>query len=181
MKKVTLLAFSAAIAVSACAQQNPTAMKYGKLITAEDAKRHLSILASDEFEGRETGKPGAEKAANYIAGEFKKLGLKAPINGSYFFNVPLVQSALKVSTFAVNGKAFVLGQDFIPNGTVPDKSVKDSEVVFVGFGTENEIGSADLSGKIVLWINEDKPEEGKAPNVAVRMTTARLKVLANLQ
>jgi hypothetical protein len=181
MKKATLLAFSAAIAVSACAQQNPTSMKYGKLITAEDAKKHLSILASDEFEGRETGKPGAEKAANYIAGEFKKLGLQAPVNGSYFFNVPLVQSALKVSAFTVNGKPFVLGQDFIPNGTVPNKNVSGSEVVFVGFGTESEIGSTDLAGKVVLWINEDKPEEGKTPNVAVRMTTARLKVFANLQ
>src|SRR4051812_11263093 len=174
MKKVSLFITALAIGASACAQQNATAVKYGKLITADDARKHLSILASDEFEGRETGKPGAEKAANYIAGEFKKLGLKAPVNGSYFFNVPLVQSALKVSTFAVNGKAFVLGQDFIPNGSVPDKSIKDTEVVFVGFGTESEIGSANLSGKVVLWINEDKPEEGKTPNIAVRMTTARL-------
>jgi hypothetical protein len=171
MKKVTLLAFSAAIAVSACAQQNPTAMKYGKLITAEDAKRHLSILASDEFEGRETGKPGAEKAANYIAGEFKKLGLKAPINGSYFFNVPLVQSALKVSAFTVNGKAFVLGQDFIPNGTVPDKRVKDVAKLFLwALAPKAKLVLTDLAGKVVLWINEDKPEEGKTPNVAVRMT-----------
>jgi acetylornithine/succinyldiaminopimelate/putrescine aminotransferase len=88
MKKITLWAFSTAFVLNACAQQNPTAVKYAQLISADDAKKHLSILASDAFEGRETGKPGAEKAANYIAAEFKRLGLQAPVNGSYFLNVP---------------------------------------------------------------------------------------------
>ncbi|HEY9196383.1 MAG TPA: M28 family peptidase [Mucilaginibacter sp.] len=181
MKKVTLMAFAAAIATTACAQQNPTALKYGQLITAEDAKKHLSILASDEFEGRETGKPGAEKAANYIAGEFKKLGLQAPVNGSYFFNVPLVQNLLKVSTFSVNGRSFTLGQDFFNNGAVTDNNIKASEVIFVGYGTDGEIGSTDLTGKVVLWINEDKPEAGVTPNTSPRLSTARLKVLKSLQ
>lgn len=175
------MAFTAAMAVNACAQQNPIALKYGQLISAEDAKRHLSILASDAFEGRETGKPGAEMAAKYIAGEFKKLGLEAPVKGSYFFDVPLVQNVLKVSTFTVNGKAFTLGQDFFPNGTIPDNNIKAGDVVFVGFGTESELGTTDLTGKVVLWINEDKPEAGKTANTAVRMSTARLQVLKNLQ
>jgi hypothetical protein len=180
MKKITLLAFSAAIAVNACAQQNRTAMKYAKLITAGHAKKHLSILASDAYEGRETGKPGAEKAANYIAAEFKRLGLKAP-NGSYFFNVPLVQKVLKMSAFTVNGKSFVLGTDFFPNGSVVDNDIKGSDIVFVGYGTESEIGTTDLAGKIVLWINEDKPEAGKAANTAPRMSTARQAIVKNLQ
>jgi hypothetical protein len=181
MKKITLLALSAVVAANACAQQNPTAMKYAKLISAEDAKKHLSILASDEFEGRETGKPGAEKAANYIAAEFKRLGLQAPVKGSYFFDVPLVQNTLKVTTLTINGKPFVLGQDFLPNGTVPDNNVKATEFVFVGFGTDSELGSTDLANKVVLWINEDKPEAGKTPNTSVRMGTARLQILKNLQ
>lgn len=39
-------------------------------------KRHLYTLASDEMEGRATGTPGIEKAAQYIEGEFKRIGLK---------------------------------------------------------------------------------------------------------
>ena len=66
MKKIYLWAISSAFALHACAQQNPTIIKYAKLITADDAKKHLSIIASDDFEGRETGKPGAEKAANWL-------------------------------------------------------------------------------------------------------------------
>ncbi|WP_289029912.1 M28 family peptidase, partial [uncultured Algoriphagus sp.] len=38
-------------------------------------KKHLYTLASDEMEGRATGTPGIEKAAQYIENEFKKNGL----------------------------------------------------------------------------------------------------------
>ena len=123
MKKIYLWTISSAFALNACAQQNPTIIKYAKLITADDAKKHLSIIASDDFEGRETGKPGAEKAANYIAAEFKRLGLQAPVNGSYFLDVPLTQNLLQVTDFTVNGKAFSYGKDFYLTGTYPDKNL----------------------------------------------------------
>src|SRR5476651_1326044 len=124
MKKITLLALSAVVAASACAQQNPTAMKYAKLISAEDAKKHLSILASDEFEGRETGKPGADKAANYLAGQFKKLGLQPPVNGSYFLQIPLIEPVFTVNNFTVNGSALAYGKDFYATGTAPTYTLK---------------------------------------------------------
>jgi hypothetical protein len=181
MKKVSLFITALAIGASACAQQNATAVKYGKLITAEGAKKHLSILASDEFEGRETGKPGAEKAANYIAGEFKKLGLQAPVSGSYFFDVPLAENSLKINAFAINGQTFNNGDDFFLNGLFADKSINASDIVFVGYGTEAELGTTDLTGKVVLWINEDKPEAGKTANTSYRMTTARQAILKAIQ
>jgi len=181
MKKLSLCITAFALAASAYAQKNTGPEKYAKYITAEDAKRHLSILASDAFEGRETGKPGADKAANYIAGEFKKLGLQAPVNGSYFFDVPLVENSTKVS-FDLNGQPINNGQDFFSGrGTTADKSVNASEVVFIGYGTDAEIANTDLAGKVVLWINEDKPEAGKTPNTSYRLSTGRTQVLKNLQ
>src|SRR3954466_14059098 len=36
----------------------------------------VTYLASDPLEGRRTGTAGATEAANFIAGEFKKLGLR---------------------------------------------------------------------------------------------------------
>jgi len=155
--------------------------KYASLITADDAKRHLSILASDDFEGRETGKPGADKAANYIAGEFKKLGLQAPVNGSYFLDIPLVENSTKI-TLSVNGQALTNGQDFYAGrGAAADRAVDAAEVVFIGYGTDAEIGSTDLTGKVLLWINEDKPEAGKTANTGVRMSNARAAIVKNLQ
>lgn len=54
-------------------------------ITIADLKHRMNILASDSLEGRRTGEPGAEKAANYIAHEFARIGLM-PLarDGSYF-------------------------------------------------------------------------------------------------
>ena len=47
--------------------------------------KHLHIISSDAYEGRETGKKGQKMAADYIANEFKNYGLK-PVgdNDSYF-------------------------------------------------------------------------------------------------
>ncbi len=47
-----------------------------KIINAEEVKRIEQILASDEMQGRKTFTPGIEKAANFIADEFKKTNLQ---------------------------------------------------------------------------------------------------------
>jgi hypothetical protein len=122
MKKLSLWITGLAFTATACAQQNPTALKYGNIINAADAKKHLSILASDEFEGRETGKPGADKAANYIAAEFKRLGLQAPVKGSYFLDVPLTESSVNVSALTINGQAFNNWKEFVFQGSADVKA-----------------------------------------------------------
>ena len=54
-------------------------IKFSKTIVADDLRRHLSVLASDSLEGRETGKPGQKMAADYIKNHFKAIGI--PCNG----------------------------------------------------------------------------------------------------
>ncbi|MCF0057211.1 M20/M25/M40 family metallo-hydrolase [Dyadobacter sp. CY356] len=50
-----------------------------------DIKKHVDLLASDAFEGRGTATLGEIKTANYLADQFKNLGLKpAGTNGTYF-------------------------------------------------------------------------------------------------
>jgi hypothetical protein len=181
MKKLSLCITAFALSTCVYAQKNNDPEKYAKYINAEDARKHLSILASDAYEGRETGKPGATKAANYIANEFKKLGLQPPVNGSYFLDIPLVENTLKV-TFKANGVSFENGQDFLSGrGAVPEKSINSNEVIFIGYGTDSEIGNTNLAGKILVWINEDKPEAGKTPNTSYRQSTARTAIVKNLQ
>jgi Zn-dependent M28 family amino/carboxypeptidase len=180
MRKTYLIIAALAIGTYASAQKTADPTKYAGLITADDAKKHLSILASDDFEGRETGKPGADKAANYIAGEFKKLGLQAPVNGSYFLEVPLVENSTRI-TLSVNGQDAANGVDFFTRSNVGDKAINASEIVFVGYGTEAELGSTDIAGKIVLLVNEDKPEAGKPTNTSYRATAARTAILDNLK
>ncbi|MFM7216785.1 MAG: hypothetical protein ACKO1U_02055, partial [Bacteroidota bacterium] len=42
----------------------------------ENRKNHILILASDEFEGRETGEAGAVKAREYVVSQFELINLK---------------------------------------------------------------------------------------------------------
>src|ERR1700743_332662 len=104
---ITLMIFI----TSARAQQNPVSMKYAQVISPELARQHLSIIASDAYEGRETGKPGADKAAHYIADEFKWLGSQPIVNGSYFFDGPLIETTTKLS-LSSGSREFVYGADF---------------------------------------------------------------------
>lgn len=47
-----------------------------QIITTESIKKHIEFLASDKLEGRGTSTVGEQKAAKYIAKQFKKAGLK---------------------------------------------------------------------------------------------------------
>jgi len=180
MKKIILTLSLTGLITIAFAQQNPTAVKYAEIVNAKLAKKHLSIIASDAYEGRETGKPGAEKAANYIANEFESLGLQPIVNGSYFLKVPIVTHVLKTS-FSVNNQVFLHRQDFYAGRADYDKSVNTSDILFVGYGTEEEIGNTDLTGKILLWINEDKPVAGKTTDTTLGGNPARGAVSKNLR
>jgi len=162
MNKLLLTIASIGLVTGACAQQNPTAMKYAPIISADLAKKHLSIIASDAFEGRETGKPGADKAAHYIADEFKSIGLQPIVNGnSYFLDVPLVENAFKVTAFTANGKSFVSGADFYGSGSADAKTVTATDIVFIGYGIGSDkyddLKGTDITGKVVLFINDGEP------------------------
>jgi hypothetical protein len=164
MKRLFLWVLSSALCLQSFAQ-NPTAQKYASVISLEDSRKHLTILASDEFEGRETGKPGATKAAEYIAAEFKRLGLTAPVNGSYFQNVPLIETSFVVNSFIANQTPLTNWKDFyITAGPETAKTVNVKEIVFVGYGitspSYDDLKNTDIAGKVVLVINEGEPVKG---------------------
>ena len=53
-------------------------------ITADSLREHLSFIASDALEGRNTPSRGLDIAADYIADQFRRARLEAPVNGGYF-------------------------------------------------------------------------------------------------
>ena len=57
------------------AQADTLAAHYAKVITVEDLKRDLEVLASDSYQGRDTGKEGQKMAAEYIRGSFIQAGI----------------------------------------------------------------------------------------------------------
>ena len=137
-------------------------------ITATDIRHHINFLASDSMLGRNTPSPQLDRAAEYIAGEFKRYGLK-PVNGSYFdpFNVSTVrlgkENNLAITT-AAGEKVYEIKKDFMPFDMTASKSVT-SPLVFAGYGiTAPEYGYDDyadieVKGKIVLVMRHEPGEK----------------------
>lgn len=136
--------------------------KYGELITEESSRKHLTILASKEFEGRGTGQEGGRKAANYIADHFKSYGLKPIVNNDSFFQpVSLLRTEHIVKNFSIDKISYENGKDFYVQGDNDIKKFTSQEIVFVGYGLQhnayNELKSTDIKGKVVLVLNEGEP------------------------
>jgi hypothetical protein len=140
-----------------CAQSIDPKSKIGcESINASDLKAHLTILASDSLEGRETSYPGQKKAAKYIADIFKNLNLKAiGDSGTYFQHFDIEVSRVSPKTKIITNvdgmmKNFTWGTDFISE-TAKD-TVVSGPAAFVGF-TDTELDSAantKLAGRIVF-------------------------------
>ena len=98
------------------AEPVPKAAKPGfDAIPVAEAKRVLTILASDEFEGRGSGYPGFQKAAAFMAGEFKKLGLKPMGDQGYFQSVRFTKmrvNPLETYVRMPSGERIETGPDF---------------------------------------------------------------------
>lgn len=173
MKKIFSLLFILPFAYSCSVAQNPA--KYANSITEKSSKDHLTILASKEFAGRGTGQEGGQKTVKYVADQFQSYGLKPIVNGSYFQPVSLLQIAYKVDSFQLDGKALVYGQDFYVQGDNSNTTFHSDEIVFVGYGIQdekfNELKNIDLTGKVVLVINEGEPMDAEGKSIITGNTT----------
>ena len=121
-------------------------------VTVADCQKWLGTLASKEFEGRGTGQPGYEKAANYVADHFKVLGLEARgENGSYFQTVPWQMTAVVAAKTSIE---FRRGETVLH--TIPAERL-------LGTATAN----ADATGSVVLLrpkLVPTQPAEGESGN-----------------
>jgi len=140
-------------------------------IRAGDIRQHINFLASDSLKGRNTPSPELERAAEYIAGEFKRYGLK-PVSGSYFnpFQVSIVrlgkENALAVSTDS-REIAYKIKQDFMPFDMTASKEVTGA-LVFAGYGITapehdyDDYAGLEVKGKIVLVMRHEPGEKDPA-------------------
>ena len=155
MKK-TLLLLSAMLVIFSCKKEatQENIVGYASTITQEELKDHLYIYASDEFEGRDTGEPGQKKAVEYLKKEYEALGIPPVIEGNYFQNVPLNFVKTPKVNISVNGESFNYFDDFISQTAAATGTVSASEVVYVGFGIDDEKYSdykdLDVKGKITV-------------------------------
>jgi hypothetical protein len=161
MRKVLLL-LSLFGAGSAQAQKLPDPRPFAKTITPDDLKKHLYIVASADFEGRETATEGQHKAAAYIENHFKSLGFQPGNGDNYLLPYPVYQDSLESAGLAVNDQNFTLNTDFYvavaANNTL---TLMGSEVVFAGYGvsdsTRDDYKDLNVRGRIVVILGGNPP------------------------
>lgn len=130
--------------------QDPVAQKFGNKITPDGLKEHLSILASDALEGRETGKRGQKMAAAFISNFFNELNLAAPVNGSYYQPLELYTHIQGETYLKIGQERFTNYEDVAYYGNADSKGEVILPVVFAGKGRPEDFSQLDVAGKAVL-------------------------------
>ncbi len=142
-------------------------------ISADSIYKHIGVLASDSLEGREVGEPGEWKAAMYIQGIFKQLGLEPKgENGEYLQSFPFNKRIEHGpnNKLTINGQELVLREEFLPMYQSASKSFEFADVVPVGFGITAEDSAYDdykglaVEGKAVV-VMRDAPKPEVNPHV----------------
>ena len=143
--------------------------------TTDGRLRHwISTLSSDEFQGRAPGTEGGKLTKNFISKTFKDLDLE-PVKGSYFLEVPTSEITLKDSSYLTlsfrgNDRKMIAGKDavFWTKQAREYRKIRDSEVVFVGYGIVapeynwNDYEGIDVRGKtVVILVNDPGFATGK--------------------
>ncbi len=134
----------------------------------------ISTLSSDEFEGRAPGTQGGQLTKNFISKTFQDLNLD-PVNDSYFLDVPTSEITLKDSSYLTlsfrgNDRKMITGDEvvFWTKQAREYRKIRDSEVVFVGYGIVapeynwNDYEGIDVKGKtVVILVNDPGFATGK--------------------
>ena len=125
------------------------------------------ILSSDQYEGRAPTTPGEERTVNYLAERFRAAGLRPGNHGSWFQNVPMVETTATPTALRITGGnaplTFNYRTDMVANTyqVQPRVAVENSDIVFVGYGINapernwNDYAGLDVRGKTVIILVND--------------------------
>lgn len=170
LRSFSLTALSVTILLASCSQKGTAPSDEDGLaaFSADSLKQHISVLASDSFQGRKPFTIGETKAINYLQQQFAAAGLEPGNGNSYFQDVPMVSiKAIAAPSMEVKSakgsfslKAF---DDYIiwTDKTDPDIALTGNDLVFAGYGIVapeyqwNDYAGLDVKGKVVMVMVND--------------------------
>jgi hypothetical protein len=142
-------------------------------ITAADMLRHISVLASDDFEGRAPASEGERRTTAYIVEQFRARGLEpAGEGGSWFQPVGLVERSpgARNIRWTARGAALAFDADnIVLMGREAEVRISDAPVVFAGHGVRapehgvDQLAGAELRGAVVLILQHGPDVPGFPP------------------
>ncbi|GHE50370.1 M28 family peptidase [Roseivirga thermotolerans] len=159
MRKLKLSLFGLLVLGLIANAQDKTAVKYANTITPEDMRSKLSILASDEFGGRETGTEGQKKASRFLEEFYQRIGLEGPANGTYRQKFDMYQSDWSDVYIKTRSGKKANGKDIIFLGYANMAKEEKLDAVYVGKKTD--FAGMDLNGKAVVAMAGDRATVGK--------------------
>lgn len=181
MQTISFRILSAA-AVAASLALTASVPEKGK-ISATAYQQSVKTLASDKLKGRGTGTPGLEKAASFIAGRFKALGLQPAAGGSYLQRFGVTTNAklgkanqLAYGTNGAKKTSAALGQDYQPYNFSGNGRIS-APVVFAGYGITapeydyDDYAGLDAKGKIVVVLRHEPQEFDEKSRFAGKVYT----------
>ena len=127
----------------------------GDDISEASLRTRLYAIADDSMMGRESGSEGDYKAAEYVAAEFRRLGLEpAGDNDTWFQTVPFWRAAVDpTSSLSAGGTALELARDFLPASiSSPARTLDGVPTVYGGSITDaaHWISAEQAAGKVVV-------------------------------
>ncbi len=131
---------------------------------------HVLVLGDDRLEGRGTGSPGHRKAAEYVAREFEKAGLKPAGTEGFLQPVKLIareldethSSLVLVKENGVEEPLELGGDAMIGTRNEPAESL-EAEMVFAGHGLSipevhhDDFAGLDVRGKLIVFLDGAPP------------------------
>ena len=125
---------------------------------------HVQVLADDSLKGRDTGTPGHESAARYVAEQFRLAGLTPSGTDGWFQRVGFVEMRLDTAHLDLalreegSWSSLTFGRDLRITPRLATGNV-EGQLVFVGYGLSlpqagvDDLKGLDLRGKIVVHVN----------------------------
>src|ERR1017187_8503482 len=112
-------------------QQDSIAIRYSKNITANNLSKDLHIIASDKFEGRETGKKGQKMAAEYIAKQFIAAGIPPYKKNTYYHKFLLNEILPTPAEVSIDGKKYKGNKDYYNYPGETEQRIEADSILFL--------------------------------------------------
>ena len=139
-------------------------------ISIATIKETVNALAANDMQGRGTAQPGGDKAANYLADRFAKLGLK-PLGEKNTYLQPIrfrEMQLLPQTAFTVGTENLKLGADYFVSPPYSGDENINAKMVFVAYGVDvpflkrKDLTGVDLKDKIAVIHDGPPPEIAKS-------------------
>jgi hypothetical protein len=128
-------------------------------VKVETIREVTAALSSAEMQGRGTMQPGGDRAADYIAQRFAKLGLKPLGKASYLQPLTFRETQfLPETSFKIGEEPFILGADYVVTPPYSGDKSASGQLVFVAYGListvpkRDDLAGVDVKGKIVVLL-----------------------------